>query len=214
MEIILIGPPGGGKGTQAKLLAERLGIPHISTGDILREAVRNKTTLGLEAQPIMESGGLVPDDLMIGMIKERLAQSDAAKGFILDGFPRTVPQAEKLDTILAGNGSKEVAVVHLLVPDALIVRRIVARRSCGNCGAVYHLENSPPKQDGVCDKCGSKLVARADDTEEAVIKRLEAFRKNTEPVIDFYRQQGHLKQIDGDASVDQVFERVIRALNA
>lgn len=214
MQIILIGPPGGGKGTQAKLLAERLGIPHISTGDILREAVRNKTKLGLEAQPIMESGGLVPDDLMIGLIKERLAQPDAAKGCILDGFPRTVPQAEKLDTILAGNGSDKVAVVHLLVPDALIVRRIVARRSCGNCGAVYHLENSPPKQNGVCDKCGSDLVARADDTEDAVITRLEAFRENTEPVIDFYRDKGLLKEIDGDSSVDQVFERVIRALNA
>lgn len=214
MKIILIGPPGGGKGTQAKMLAERFEIPHISTGDILRGAVRRKTPLGLQAEPIMAAGGLVPDDLMIGLIRERFAEADAAKGFILDGFPRTVPQAEKLDTILAGNASGRVTVVHLLVPDALIVRRIVARRSCGNCGAVYHLENSPPKQDGVCDKCGSALVARPDDTEEAVVRRLKAFRDSTEPVIGHYRAQNAVLDIDGDASVDEVFERVIRALNA
>lgn len=214
MRIILVGPPGGGKGTQAKMLAERLNIPHISTGDILRNAVRRKTALGVEAEPIMASGGLVPDDLMIALIRERFAEDDAAKGFILDGFPRTVPQAEKLDTILAGNGSETIAVVQLLVPDALIVRRIVARRSCGQCGAVYHLENSPPAEAGVCDKCGSELVARPDDTEEAVVRRLKAFRDSTEPVIEYYRGKGVVKDVDGDTSVDQVFERVIRALNA
>lgn len=196
------------------MLADRYDIPHISTGDILRNAVRKKTPLGLQAEPIMAAGGLVPDDLMIGLIRERFAEPDASKGFILDGFPRTVPQAEKLDTILAGNGSEGVTVVHLLVPDALIVRRIVARRSCGNCGAVYHLENSPPKQEGVCDKCGSDLVARPDDTEEAVVKRLKAFRDSTAPVIEFYRGKSAVKDIDGDASVDEVFERVIRALSA
>ena len=213
MRIILVGPPGGGKGTQAKMLAERYDIPHISTGDSLRGAGKKRTPLGLQAEPIMASGGLVPDDLMIGLIRERFAEDDAAKGFILDGFPRTVPQAEKLDTILAGNGQGGATVVHLLVPDALIVRRIVARRSCGSCGAVYHLENSPPKQDGVCDKCGSELVARPDDTEEAVVRRLQAFRESTAPVIEHYRGKGVVKDIDGDASVDEVFERVIRALS-
>lgn len=213
MRMILVGPPGGGKGTQAKMLAERYEIPHISTGDILRGAVKKKTPLGLQAEPIMASGGLVPDDLMIGLIRERFAEADAAKGFILDGFPRTVPQAEKLDTILAGNGSNGVTVVHLLVPDALIVRRIVARRSCGSCGAVYHLENSPPKQAGVCDKCGAELVARPDDTEDAVVRRLDAFRESTAPVIEYYRGKGVVRDIDGNASVDEVFERVIRALS-
>ncbi len=214
MQIILVGPPGGGKGTQAKMLAERLSVPHISTGDILRGAVRKKTALGMQAEPIMASGGLVPDDLMIGLIKERFGEDDAAKGFILDGFPRTVVQAEKLGTILEGNGSIGVAVVHLLVPDALIVRRIVARRSCGNCGAVYHLENSPPKINGVCDKCGSELIERPDDTEAAVTRRLEAFRESTEPVIEYYRKKNLVKEVDGDASVDEVFERITRALQS
>jgi len=214
VQLILVGPPGGGKGTQAKMLSEHFGIPHISTGDILRSAVRNQTQLGRKAEPIMASGGLVPDDLMIGLIRERFGQDDAAKGFILDGFPRTVVQAEKLDGILEGNGSDGVTVLHLLVPDALIVRRIVARRSCGNCGAVYHLENSPPKQDGVCDKCGSELIERPDDTETAVVTRLEAFRRSTAPVIEYYRKKSLVKEVDGDASVDEVFERVIRALKS
>jgi len=214
VQIILVGPPGGGKGTQAKMLAERLGVPHISTGDILRGAVRKKSALGMKAEPIMASGGLVPDDLMIDLIKERFGEDDAAKGFILDGFPRTVVQAEKLGTILEGNGSGGVAVVHLLVPDALIVRRIVARRSCGNCGAVYHLENSPPKSNGVCDKCGSELTERPDDTETAVVRRLAAFRESTEPVIEYYRKKNLVKEIDGDASVEEVFERITRALKS
>ncbi len=214
MQIILVGPPGSGKGTQAKRVADKLQVPHISTGDMLRDAVRGKTALGQQAEPIMAAGGLVPDDLMIGIIRERLALPDAAKGFILDGFPRTVVQAEKLDTILAGNGGSGVLVLLLLVPDSLIVRRIVARRSCGKCGAVYHLENSPPRQAGVCDKCGSPLIARADDTEAAVVKRLQAYHAQTAPVAEFYRQKGAVREVDGDASVDEVFERVVRSLGA
>lgn len=212
MRVILVGPPGSGKGTQAKQVSERFGIPHISTGDILREAVRNRSALGLEAEPIMAAGGLVPDDLMIGLIRERLAKPDATKGFLLDGFPRTVVQAEKLDGILGGNEGGGLSVVVLLVPDALIVNRITLRRSCGACGAVYHLENLPPKSAGVCDKCGAALVGRQDDNEEAVVKRLAAYHAQTAPVAEYYRAKGQLKEVDGNAAVDVVFERVMRSL--
>ncbi|HVT43922.1 MAG TPA: adenylate kinase [Thermoanaerobaculia bacterium] len=212
-KIVLIGPPGSGKGTQAKLLADRLDIPHISTGDILRDAVRKETELGRRAAPIMAEGGLVPDDLMIGIIGERLAEPDAGNGFILDGFPRTVLQAEKLDALMAGNGNGALRVVHLLVPDDLIVRRIAARRSCPSCGAVYHLEQSPPSVPGLCDRCGSALVARPDDTEEAVRARLGMFQQKTMPVVTFYRSKEQLHEVDGEGPVDQVFERVAKHLD-
>jgi adenylate kinase len=214
VRVILVGPPGSGKGTQAKQVSDRFAIPHISTGDILREAVRNKTALGLQAEPIMASGGLVPDDLMIGIIRERLDQADAKKGFLLDGFPRTVVQAEKLDAILGGNEGGDLSVVMLLVPDALIINRITLRRSCGACGAVYHLENLPPKAEGVCDKCGAALVGRPDDNETAVVKRLAAYHAQTAPVAEYYRGKGQLKEVDGNAAVDVVFERVMRSLGA
>lgn len=212
MQIILIGPPGSGKGTQAKRLADRFAIPHISTGDMLREAVAEGTELGKAAAPIMASGGLVSDELMIGIIRDRLSKEDARKGFILDGFPRTVVQAEKLDSIL-GNGAAPLAVVQLLVPDEAIVRRIALRRSCGQCGAVYHLENNPPASGGVCDRCGAELVARADDNESAVRKRLEAFHRQTLPVASFYKQKGLLREVDGVGAVDQVFERIEKSLS-
>jgi adenylate kinase len=195
-------------------VSDRFAIPHISTGDILREAVRNKTALGLEAEPIMAAGGLVPDDLMIGIIRERLNQPDAKGGFLLDGFPRTVVQAEKLGAILGGNGGGDLSVVMLLVPDALIVNRITLRRSCGACGAVYHLENLPPRAEGVCDKCGAALVGRPDDNETAVVKRLAAYHAQTAPVAEYYRAKGQLKEVDGNAAVDVVFERVMRSLGA
>lgn len=215
MQIILLGAPGSGKGTQAKVLAERQGIPHISTGDMLREAVRTGTELGRKAEPIMKSGGLVPDDLMVGIIGERLSAEDARKGFLLDGFPRTVVQAEKLDGLLkGGNGSGDPRVIHLLVPDEVIVQRISARRSCPVCGSVYHLEHAPPKLADVCDQCGGALVARADDTEEAVRKRLEAFHRQTMPVVDYYRAKGWLRSVDGLGTVDEVFERISRSLEA
>lgn len=213
MQLILIGPPGGGKGTQAKRLAREAGVPHISTGDILREAVRNGTGLGRKAEPIMARGDLVPDDLMVGIIGERLEQEDARQGFILDGFPRTVEQAEKLEALLAGNGKSSLKVLYLSVPDEVIVRRIAARRSCPECGSIYHLENSPPQVDGVCDQCGSKLVARPDDSEEAVRARLEAFHRQTMPVVNFYRGRNVMNEIDGTRSVDEVFEEVGKLLN-
>jgi adenylate kinase len=213
VQIILIGAPGSGKGTQAKLLAEKLGFPHISTGDILRHAVKDGTSLGREAEPIMARGELVPDDLMVGMIGERLEKGDVEKGFILDGFPRTVAQSEKLDTLLAGNGKGSVAVLNFLVPDEQIVRRISGRASCPSCGAVYHLENFPPKQPGICDRCGAGLVIRPDDTEEAVRKRLEAFRRQTLPVVDRYRAAGKVVDVDGMGSVGEVFERIEKLLD-
>ena len=211
MKIIFIGPPGSGKGTQAKRLASRFEIPHISTGDMLREAVADGTELGRKAAPIMAAGALVPDDLMIGIINDRLAKADAAKGFILDGFPRTLVQAEKLDGIV-GNGNDHLRVLHLLVPDDAIVRRITLRRTCAQCGAIYHLENQPPASDSVCDRCGAAVIARPDDTEEAVRKRLEAFHRQTMPVTTYYKSKSILREVDGIGPVDQVFERIEKSL--
>ena len=212
MKLIFIGPPGSGKGTQAKRLASRFGVPHISTGDMLREAVAEGSALGQEADKIMKSGALVPDDVMIGLIRERLAKSDARKGFILDGFPRTLVQAEKLDALVAGNGTDRLRVVRLLVPDDALVHRLTQRRTCAQCGAIYHLENHPPKVADVCDKCGGPLIARPDDTEGAIRKRLESFHKQTTPVADHYKSKKLLKEVDGIGPVDLVFERIEKSL--
>ncbi|HYC87812.1 MAG TPA: adenylate kinase [Thermoanaerobaculia bacterium] len=211
MKLIFIGPPGSGKGTQAKRLASRFDIPHISTGDMLREAVAGGTPLGQQAAPIMAAGGLVPDDLMIGIINERLEKPDARKGFILDGFPRTLVQAEKLDGIV-GNGTDPLRVLQLLVPDDAIVQRITMRRTCAQCGAIYHLENNPPATDGVCDRCGAEVIARPDDTEEAVRKRLESFHRQTMPVATYYKSKSILREVDGVGPLDVVFERIEESL--
>ncbi len=211
MKLIFIGPPGSGKGTQAKRLSGRFSVPHISTGDMLREAIVEGTDLGRQAAPIMADGKLVSDDLMIGIIRDRLARPDATSGFILDGFPRTLVQAEKLDTIV-GNGGEPLRVLQLLVPDDAIVRRITLRRTCSSCGAIYHLENNPPANDSVCDRCGAEVIARADDTEEAVRKRLEAFHRQTLPVAAFYKTKSLLRQVDGVGPVDEVFERIEKSL--
>lgn len=213
MKLIFIGPPGSGKGTQAKRLAAQKGIPHISTGDMLREAIAEGTELGSQAAPIMAAGGLVSDDLMVGIIRDRLQKADAGPGFILDGFPRTVGQAEKLDAIVEGNGGEPVGVLQLLVPDEALVRRIALRRSCSQCGAVYHLENKPPAQDGVCDRCGAPVIARPDDNETAVRKRLEAFHAQTLPVAAHYRAKNALREVDGIGPIDEVFERIEKALS-
>lgn len=211
MRLIFLGPPGSGKGTQAKRLAARYRVPHISTGDMLREAVADDTALGRQAAPIMASGGLVPDDLMIGIIDDRLKKSDAERGFILDGFPRTTVQAEKLDGIV-GNGSDPLRVLQLLVPDDVLVKRTVLRRSCPECGAIYHLESAPPKNDMVCDRDGAALIHRPDDNEESVRKRLEAFHRQTLPVATFYKAKNVLREVDGVGPLDEVFERIEKSL--
>lgn len=216
MKLIFIGPPGSGKGTQAKRLAARHGVPHISTGDMLREAIADGTELGRQAAPIMASGALVSDDLMLGIIDERLAKSDAQRGFILDGFPRTLVQAEKLDTIVgngSGNGAGGLRVLQLLVPDETIVKRISLRRSCPTCGAIYHLESAPPAVDTVCDREGAELIARPDDNETAVRKRLEAFHRQTLPVATYYKAKQLLREVDGVGPVDEVFERIEKSLS-
>jgi adenylate kinase len=216
LKLIFIGPPGSGKGTQAKRLAAQHAVPHISTGDMLREAIADGTELGRQAAPIMESGALVSDDLMLGIIDERLAKSDAQRGFILDGFPRTLVQAEKLDTIVgktSGNGSEGLRVLQLLVPDDAIVERISLRRSCPTCGAIYHLASAPPAVDMVCDRDGAELIARPDDNETAVRKRLEAFHRQTLPVATFYKSKNLLREVDGVGPVDQVFERIEKSLS-
>lgn len=216
MKLIFIGPPGSGKGTQAKRLAAQHGVPHISTGDMLREAIADGTELGRQAAPIMASGALVSDDLMLGIIDERLAKSDAQRGFILDGFPRTLVQAEKLDAIVgktSGNGDAGLRVLQLLVPDDAIVERISLRRSCPTCGAIYHLASAPPAFDMVCDRDGAELIARPDDNETAVRKRLEAFHRQTLPVATFYKAKNLLREVDGVGPVDQVFERIEKSLS-
>lgn len=216
MKLIFIGPPGSGKGTQAKRLAAQHVVPHISTGDMLREAIADGTELGRQAAPIMASGALVSDDLMLGIIDERLAKSDAQKGFILDGFPRTLVQAEKLETIVgktSGNGDEGLRVLQLLVPDDAIVQRISLRRSCPTCGAIYHLASAPPAVDMVCDRDGAELIARPDDNETAVRKRLEAFHRQTLPVATFYKAKNLLREVDGVGPVDQVFERIEKSLS-
>ena len=212
MRVIFIGPPGSGKGTQAKRLAALHAIPHISTGDMLREAIADGTELGRKAAPIMASGALVSDDLMVGIIKDRLKKSDATRGFILDGFPRTLVQAEKLEG-LVGNGTGNLRVLQLLVPDDVIVKRVSLRRSCPNCGAIYHLESAPPANDLVCDRCGAEVVARPDDTESAVRRRLEAFHAQTLPVATFYKTKSILREVNGVGPVDEVFERIERSLS-
>jgi adenylate kinase len=212
MQLIFIGPPGSGKGTQAKRLAAQHSVPHISTGDMLREAIADGTELGQKAAPIVASGALVSDDLMVGIIRDRLSKSDAQRGFILDGFPRTVVQAEKLETIV-GNGNGDLRVLQLLVPDDVIVKRISLRRSCPSCGAIYHLESAPPANDAVCDREGAELIARPDDNETAVRTRLEAFHKQTLPVATFYKAKNALREVDGVGPVDEVFERIEKSLS-
>ena len=207
MRFIFIGPPGSGKGTQSKRLASRFAIPHISTGEILRDAVVEGTPLGRQAAPIMAAGKLVPDDVMVGIIRERLSKADTQDGFVLDGFPRTVVQAEKLEHIIR-NSTEPVHVIQLLVPDEHIVQRIALRRTCAECGAIYHLRNNPPKRDGVCDLDGGALTAREDDTEENVRKRLEGFHRQTEPVAQYYSERKMLHRIEGVGALDEVFERI------
>ena len=212
LNLVLLGPPGSGKGTQGERLQEDLEVPYYATGDILRAAVREETELGRTAREYMDRGDLVPDDVIVAVIVERIARSEADDGFILDGFPRTLVQAERLDGIV-GNGGDSLRVLQLLVPDEAIVRRVTLRRTCPQCGAIYHLENNPPASDAVCDRCGAEVVARTDDTEDKVRRRLDEYHAQTVPVATFYRTKSVLREVDGIGPVDEVFERIERSLS-
>lgn len=214
MRVVFLGAPGVGKGTQADLVAAKLGRPKISTGDILREAVRNRTPLGLQAKACMDQGKLVPDEVVIGVAREKLAEPTCARGFFLDGFPRTVRQAEQLEQILRGQGHQLDVVLNVVVPRDEIVRRLTGRRSCPTCQAVYHLEFAPPKQSGRCDRCGGELVQRSDDTQETVEARLSVYEQQTAPLISHYREKGLLADIDGLGAVEDVHGRILTLLSS
>lgn len=212
MNLIMLGPPGCGKGTQAQRLIDKYGIPQISTGDLLRAEVKNGTDLGKEADKFMKAGWLVPDQVVVGMIKNRLAQADAQKGFILDGFPRTVPQAEALDAMLASVGRKVSKVVSIEVPDQEVVDRLSGRRTCKGCSAMYHVKNLPPKKEGVCDKCGGELYQRSDDNAETIKSRLATFHSQTEPVKAHYKKQGLVAEVPGVGDINGITQAIMKAL--
>ncbi|MFK8906606.1 adenylate kinase [Streptomyces sp. YS-3] len=215
MRIVLVGPPGAGKGTQAAFLAKNLGIPHISTGDLFRANISQGTDLGKQAKAYMDAGNLVPDEVTIGMAKDRMAQPDAQSGFLLDGFPRNVVQAEALDEALKTDGVRLDAVLDLEVPEDEVVKRIAGRRICRTDSAhVFHVAYNAPKTEGVCDICGGELYQRGDDTEATVRKRLEVYHNETEPIIDYYRAQGLVVTISALGKVDEVTERAMHALKA
>jgi adenylate kinases len=210
--ILLMGPPGAGKGTQAALIVDKYHIPHISTGDMFRAAVKEGTPLGLEAKRYMDAGGLVPDSVTIGIVKERLAKPDCKAGFILDGFPRTLEQAAALDGTLLALGIKLSGVLNIAVPDAELVRRATGRRICKGCGATYHVEFNPPVSPAKCDKCGGEIYQRADDTEATVAKRLAVYQAQTQPLIGYYREKRLYTEVDGRQPIEEVFAAIETSL--
>jgi adenylate kinase len=214
MKLLIMGRPGAGKGTQAANIKEYYNIPHISTGDMFRAAIKNETKLGLLAKSFMDKGQLVPDEVTIGIVQERLLEDDCKKGFLLDGFPRTIAQAEALETFLKENGIVLDAVLDVNVPAEILVRRMVGRRVCKGCGATFHVEFNAPKQEGICDVCGTPLIQRADDTYETANSRLEVYDNNTAPLLDFYNTRGLLKTVNGDQALDKVFEDIKNVLGA
>lgn len=210
--IILLGPPGAGKGTQADLLSQKLGVPHVSSGDLFRDHLKRQTQLGQLAQAYMERGELVPDEVTIGMIKERLEQPDCAGGVILDGFPRTAPQADALEKVMAEQGKAISCVPYIQVSDQVLLERLTARWTCRNCQAVYNVLAKPPRQAGVCDACGGELYQRADDTPETQRHRIEVYNQQTAPLIAYYRQRGLLVQVDGEQDIEGVKQALFRAV--
>ena len=205
MNIVLMGPPGAGKGTQAEFIKKQYPIPHISTGDMFRDAVGRGTELGKEAKKYMDAGKLVPDEVTIGIVKERLAESDCKGGFLLDGFPRTIIQAEALDRVLGAGGRKIEAAVNIAVPNEILIERMAGRVSCQECKMVYNLNSNPPARQGICDKCGGQLVQRSDDRGDTVAKRLDVYLEQTNPLLGYYDKQGVLYEVDGDRDSTEVF---------
>ena len=214
MKIVMLGAPGAGKGTQADKIAEKYNIPHISTGDIFRSNIKAGTELGKKAKSFIDQGLLVPDEVTIGMLLDRINEADCENGYILDGFPRTIPQAESLTAALEENGEAIDFALDVEVPDANIVNRMAGRRACLKCGATYHTEFAAPKKEGICDKCGSELVLRDDDKPETVQKRLEVYHEQTHPLIDYYKKKGVLHAIDGTLSMETVFKNIVDILGA
>lgn len=214
MKIIMLGAPGAGKGTQAKQIAAKYSIPHISTGDIFRANIKNGTELGKKAKEYMDQGLLVPDELTCDLVMDRIAQDDAKNGFVLDGFPRTIPQAEALDAALTKIGQKMDFAIDVDVPDENIINRMSGRRACLNCGATYHIVSIPPKKEGICDTCGKELVLRDDDKPETVKKRLDVYHDQTQPLIDYYKKQGILQSVSGTQPMEKVFEDITAILGA
>lgn len=212
MKIIMLGAPGAGKGTQAKMIADKYQIPHISTGDIFRSNIKEGTELGKEAKTYMDKGLLVPDELTVKILLDRVAKDDCKKGYVLDGFPRTIPQAEVLDEALAKLNDKIDYAIDVDVPDENIIRRMSGRRACLACGATYHIEHIPPKTEGICDRCGKELVQRDDDKEETVKNRLNVYHEQTQPLIDFYTKKGILKTVDGTVDMKDVFAAIVKIL--
>lgn len=212
LRTILLGPPGAGKGTQAVKIVEKYNIPHISTGDIFRENIKNETELGNRAKAYMDRGELVPDELVVEIATDRLTKDDCKNGFLLDGFPRTIFQAEKLDEFLAQRGEKIDKVINIDVEKDALVKRITGRRVCKSCGASYHVVNIPPKKDGVCDLCNGELIQRADDTEETVLNRIDVYNKQTKPLVDYYDKAGVIINIDGNKELDDVLADIVKGL--
>ena len=212
MGIILLGPPGAGKGTQAKKLTQAFAIPQISTGDMLRAAVKNGTALGTQAKAFMDAGGLVPDEVVIGIVKERLAEPDCGKGFILDGFPRTIPQAEALDRVTKELRKEIRFVLSLEVDQNDLMERLCGRRTCAGCGAMYHVKFNPPKAVGKCDKCGTALIQRDDDKEETIKNRLGNYNKATAPLLDYYRNTGKIRSVMASGEIDAIYAGIVKIL--
>ena len=212
LRAVLLGPPGAGKGTQAVRLVEKYEIPHISTGDICRKNIKEGTELGKKAQENMNAGALVPDELVVDLVKDRLQQDDCKNGFLLDGFPRTIFQAEKLDEFLSESNLKMDIVINLKVEKEALIKRLTGRRVCKDCGASYHIVNIPPKKEGVCDICGGELIQRKDDNIETVENRINVYEEQTAPLIGYYKEAGSLVDFDGEASLDEVFDAIVQAL--